>query len=340
VAQIRGNGFVVQAFRRSGGSLVPTGCMGASVLLLLATSWVQAQSAPKGNSNQRNPAVTSAASPVTTQQVTPQPVTPPLRSMTSAPPPLQPPNVTWDGKQLTIDADNSSLADILAIVRQRTGATIEIPAAASGERVFVHVGPGPVRDILSDLFYGMPFDYIVEAAEDDPDTLRRVVLTARGQGDSSTDVVIAGATDTGEVFGSGSDARGRGATDVQTRSERVRMMPGWNSPGKPSFQAEAEAALAAAQAAAQDSAAPQDSASAQDSTPVQDSTPPQDSARVQDSAPAPDADGVKAANASPSSTDSGDQSGVGQQIQSMTRMFEQRRQIQAQQNQPPPPSSN
>jgi hypothetical protein len=50
--------------------------------------------------------------------------------------PPQPPAVAWDGKRLTIDADNSTLAAVLGAVRDRTGASIEVPEAASGERVF------------------------------------------------------------------------------------------------------------------------------------------------------------------------------------------------------------
>ncbi len=328
MAQIRGSGFVVQSFRCSSGSLLSAGVTAAAVLLLLATSWVQAQSAPNSNSVPKTPPTTSATSPVPPQQFATPPVALPPPPPTVEQRPLQPPTVAWDGKQLTIDADNSSLADILVAVRQLTGASIELPAATSGERVFVHLGPGPVRDILSDLLYGTPFDYVIEAAEDDPDTLRRVVLTARGQGDVSTGVVVAGATETVEGVGGGGStlaagARGPAATDVGTRSDRVRMMPGWNSPGKPAFQANAEAALAAAQAATEDAAAATDSASTQDSAVAADP-----------------AEGTKASTSSPSTRDSNDQSGVGQAIQSMTRMFEQRRQIQVQQNQPPPPSSN
>jgi hypothetical protein len=260
--------------------------------------------------------------------------------------PPQPPTVTWDGKRLTIDADNSRLADILVAVRDQIHASIEIPGAASAERVFVHLGPGPARDILSDLLYGTPFDYIVEAADDDPDTLRKVVLTARGQSDSSSDVVVAGAANPGEGNGGeGSTpvaiAHGGEATDGRARPG-MRMMPGWASSGKTVFQADAEAA-AERTAKEQESAAPPESSAAQDSADTQDPTasqeprPAQDSvAAAQSSAAADPAEGARASN----SSNWDNQSGVGQAIQNMTRMFEQRRQIQAQQNQPSPPSSN
>jgi hypothetical protein len=333
VAQIPDSGFMVQLFRGSSGAPLPLGFTGAVVLLLLATSWVQAQT-PTSNSLGKNKPTISAVSPVPPQETAQPPAVPPPTPPTVEQKPPQPPAVDWDGKLLTIDADNSTLAAVLGAVRDRTGASIEIPGAASRERVFVHLGPGPVRDIISALLYGTPFDYIIESADDDSDTLRSVVLTPRGLGDRSSDVVVAGAANIGEGSGGGGSIpaavahRGE-ATDGRDRPEGVRMMPGWAGPGKPSFQADAEAALAAEQAAAQDAAAAQDSAA------------PQDSVASKDSAAAADAaEGKRASNSSPSTSDSDDPSGIGQAIQGMTRMFEQRRQIQAQQNQPPPPSSN
>lgn len=343
MAQIPGTGFVMERFQGSSGFLLSLGFTFVAVLLLLSPSKVQAQGASTSDASRKN----------TPQEVAPQPAPPTVEQT-----PPQPPAVAWDGKQLTIDADNSTLSAILVAVRERTGASIEVPPGASGERVFVHLGPGPARDIISSLVYGMPFDYVIETAEDDPDTLRKVVLTARGQSDSSGDVVAAGATNTGEgSSGSNLAVSGQlgGPTGGRVRTEGMRMMPGWAGPGKPTFQADAEAALAANQAAAQDSdaattdasATPQGSAAAaQDSvTPAQEgsATTSQDSASAHDSSAAADAADTRASNPSPSTdstSNSDDPSGVGQAIQSMTRMFEQRRQIQAKQNQPPPPPSN
>jgi hypothetical protein len=223
--------------------------------------------------------------------------------------------------------------------------------------VFIHLGPGSARDIISSLVYGTPFDYIVETAEDDPDTLRRVVLTARGQGDGSSEVVAVGAAETGEGTSGGAalagDAyRGR-ATEPLAHPERVRMMPGWSSPGKPTSQAAGEAALAAQEAAAQDAAAAADAtesaANAQNPGAGSVESQPANSNSLSSSPATTPASTVAESDLPPaapeesssnSASNSNDQSGVGQSIQNMTRMFEQRRQIQAQQNQPPPPSSN
>jgi hypothetical protein len=318
-------------------------------LLLLATSAVHAQSEPNNNSSKRNNEPIRATSPAIPQEVSPRAVvpTPPRHAVEE---PTRPAVVAWDGQQLTIDAENSTLADILVAVKNQTGATINIPGSAWGERVFVHLGPGPPRDILSSLIYGLPFDYIVETAEDDPNTLRSVALTPQGQGDGSNDVVAAGVGNGVGSAGGGAfpagDGYRAGTSGGGSRPEGARMMRGWSSSGKTTFQAEAEAALAAKQAAAQEAgaeqaatadqpaAAEQGSSPAQDSSVAQDSVPAQDSARAQDLAAGTDvAEATKASNSTSSTSDSNDQSGVGQAIQNMTRMFEQRRQIQQQQNQ-------
>src|ERR1700681_3322771 len=61
--------------------------------------------------------------------------------------PSSPPEVTLAGGQLTIVARNSTMADVLAAVKQKTGASVEMPAS-SGERVVGRFGPGAPRDVM------------------------------------------------------------------------------------------------------------------------------------------------------------------------------------------------
>jgi hypothetical protein len=227
---------------------------------------------------------------------------------------------------------------------------MEIPATASAERVFVHLGPGPVRDVLSSLLYGTGFDYIVETAEDNPDVLRSVVLTAEGRGDDS----VPGSLAENAVGGSGSGARGAAAEAAAHREAGMRLMPGWAGPGRPAFKADAEAAMAAKEAASPESAPASDSADATAQNPPppgtesaatgqeansngsqsSSPTPPSSTTAAGAEAGVPPETTAQADAASAPASDSGDQAGVSHMIQSMTRMFEQRRQIQAQQNQP------
>ena len=258
----------------------------------------------------------------------------------------QPPEIAWDGKQLTIDAENSKLSDILLAIRAKTGASVDFPGGATSERVAVHLGPAPVREVLSSLLYGTDFDYVIQSTDDDEDGLRSVVVTLRGgKGD---DLV-------------GADAEQVAADAAKTRG--MRLMPGWAAPGKPAFQAEAEAALAAKKEAEAESAVTAESAAATDSdVPTRGEGAAASSSESAAAGPSPtntdpksvpaatsSADGStvsvsdipppSTAAASSSSDSSGEQSEASQKVQNMLNMFEQRRQIQAQQNQRAAPTT-
>ena len=354
MSQVPGSGFAREVPRRVGRSLSCL-CL-ASVLAMSSLAPAQDASAPGRNSVRNDKPSTSAVSASTSAPVGPAsgaqddaPLAPPTAEQT----PPQLPVVTWDGNLLTIDAENSTLAAVLVALRAKTGASIEIPSSASRERVFVHLGPGQVRDIISSLLYGTEFDYIVETSDDDPDTLRSVVVTARGNGDDSTVGAIANASSAVAASGAGSSvaANGSPSTTAQGSShpEGMRMMRGWAAPGKTAFQADAEAAIAAEQAARESNFA-SDNADANAQSPPASGT---ESASGEQETKTSDAESASSAAASranansitesdippetassaSSPSDSSDQSGISQSIQNMTHMYEQRRQIQSQQNQ-------
>jgi len=355
VAQIPDRRFVGQSLRRVGRSLLSLGVTGVVALALLAASSAQGQGGASKPSRKDQPPI-SPVNP-TPQQVVPRPVAPlPSPASVEETTLPVPPSVKWDGKLLTVDAENSALSDVLIAIRDRTGAMLELSGDPARERVFVHLGPGSAREIISDLLYGTQFDYIVLASDDDPDALRSVVVTPRGRGDISIDAVVAGAADTNTGTGEeGSTLAAGSARDGGGGHERAaRMMPGYSGPSKPTFQVEAEAALVA-QKAAQEPASAADtgeaSANAQnsgaDSAGSQEAKSDHPSSSPAASSPAASITEsdlpppTERASSSASASDSNDQSGVAPMIQNMTRMFEQRRQIQAQQNQPPQqPSSN
>ena len=95
-----------------------------------------------------------------------------------------PPQVSYQDKQLTIIAPNSTLADILRAVRKQTGADIEVPSAP--ERVVTHLGPGPARDVLSDLLNGSRFNYVLLGSPGNDAILTRVVLVPKSGQDTGT----------------------------------------------------------------------------------------------------------------------------------------------------------
>jgi hypothetical protein len=92
--------------------------------------------------------------------------------------PASPPEVSFQGGELTITAQNSTLGDILKAVRAQTGATIDLPGNAS-ERVVGHFGPAPARDVLTSLLNGSHFNFVLLGSSTDPNALDRIILMAK-----------------------------------------------------------------------------------------------------------------------------------------------------------------
>jgi hypothetical protein len=107
----------------------------------------------------------------------PPPPPPTLEQM-----PASPPQVQYSRGQLTIMAENSTLADILGAVRTQTGALVDVPPSAT-ERVVAHLGPGPTRDVLTALLNGTHFNYVMIGSPAHPDHVDRLILTLKSGGD-------------------------------------------------------------------------------------------------------------------------------------------------------------
>ncbi|HTU43158.1 MAG TPA: hypothetical protein VMF10_15725 [Candidatus Aquilonibacter sp.] len=88
------------------------------------------------------------------------------------------PEVHFQNGLLTITAANSTLGDILRAVRNQTAAEIDVPGNAN-ERVAVHLGPAPPREVVAELLNGSHFNYILLGSPENASTLMRVVLVAK-----------------------------------------------------------------------------------------------------------------------------------------------------------------
>jgi len=71
------------------------------------------------------------------------------------------PTVIFRNGQLTIDARNSTLAEVLKLVAETGGATIDVPNGTGLDRIVDHDGPGPVQDVLARLLNGSGYDFII-----------------------------------------------------------------------------------------------------------------------------------------------------------------------------------
>jgi len=98
--------------------------------------------------------------------------------------PPNPPKVTCEGSNLTISAMNSTMGAVLNAIRTCTGAQIEIPEGAKGERLFAELGPGPVRTVLADFLGSTDFNFVIKASSADPQKVQMVLLNPR-TGDST-----------------------------------------------------------------------------------------------------------------------------------------------------------
>jgi hypothetical protein len=142
----------------------------APILLafLISNTWSAAQQTP----------VHKRAAKTGKKAVPDPPPAPPPPPPTPAQMPAVPPQVHYSQGQLTIVAENSTLADVLRAVRTQTGAAVEIPPNAT-ERVVAHLGPGPARDVLTALLNGSHFNYVMVGSATHPDTVDRLILTSK-----------------------------------------------------------------------------------------------------------------------------------------------------------------
>jgi hypothetical protein len=108
--------------------------------------------------------------------------------VTSTPPPASaekkatpPPKVTYQDGQLTIIAENALLSDILSALHTLMGAEIDLPASASSERIWVRLGPGAARKVVSELLSGTDLNFVIQGSSTDADGIQSVMLTPHNE---------------------------------------------------------------------------------------------------------------------------------------------------------------
>jgi hypothetical protein len=93
--------------------------------------------------------------------------------------PAEPLRVVCKGNQLTVAANDSTLASILNEVQKCTGAKIDIPAEAAEIRFFDTIGPLPIQEGLSVLLTASGYNFVIQSSDSDPDKVEAVLLMAR-----------------------------------------------------------------------------------------------------------------------------------------------------------------
>lgn len=147
--------------------------------LLLCLSLASTATSQKHATRKKpSPAKPPAAPVAAPQETQPQPQLPPA---TPEHGPASPPDVRFQGGQLTIVARNSNMSDVLNQVKQKTGASVDMPAA-SNERVVGQFGPGAPREVMAQLLNGSHYDYVLLGSPGEPTGLNKIVLMARAVG--------------------------------------------------------------------------------------------------------------------------------------------------------------
>jgi hypothetical protein len=118
-----------------------------------------------------------------------KPVTPPPPPPTPEQMAPAPPQVSYQNGQLTIQSQNSTLADILNAVRRQTGTQMDVPPGAASQRIATRLGPGAPQDVLRSLLNGSKFDYIILGSANTPGGVQRLILTPRTGGPATAPAV-------------------------------------------------------------------------------------------------------------------------------------------------------
>jgi hypothetical protein len=84
----------------------------------------------------------------------------------------------YQNGQLTIEALNASLSDVLRAACNQTGAAIDLPPGAD-ERVVGTFGPGPTQEVLASLLNGSSFNYLMLGSPNDATRLVRLTLSMK-----------------------------------------------------------------------------------------------------------------------------------------------------------------
>src|SRR5512146_1660976 len=167
-----GNGAAAMPVPRPNAQAIPTQPQQPSTTSSGVTA-AQVQRSAKGRSRAQRAAL----------QEQPQVPAPPP-TLEQSPPSA--PNVRMQNGLLMIDAHNSTLSQVLRAVQQQTGASMEVPAGASNERVVAQIGPGQPRDVINTLLNGSKFDYVILGVLGNPGAVQKVILTPRQGGSTGS----------------------------------------------------------------------------------------------------------------------------------------------------------
>jgi hypothetical protein len=130
---------------------------------------------------------------------------------------------------LRIVAEYISLRDILIAVSGQTGAEVQFPVGALGDRVFVHLGPATPQEVVTQLLKGSDFNYVILSSNTEPGGIARLILTraaSAGHEGSPSSAVLSNNATTPQLYGAGfSTDADSAAADLAPSPEQPPAVP-------------------------------------------------------------------------------------------------------------------
>jgi hypothetical protein len=131
--------------------------------------------------------------------------------------------VTYQNGQLTIEANNASLIDVLREVCKQIGAELDSQIVAD-ERVFNVLGPGPTREVLGALLRNSHFNYAMAESPNDPNALASVVVFPKTKGSTQQGTGDSGAQNRGTQAQAGSTDPKASAVEKNSGLKQIKEL--------------------------------------------------------------------------------------------------------------------
>ena len=90
------------------------------------------------------------------------------------------PTLSFDGRTLSLSAENQTFGQVMGLFQRQMGLEIEIPGDLSALRLpLVEVRNLSMREALLKVLEGSNYDYILVAAPEQPDRVRKLVVPGK-----------------------------------------------------------------------------------------------------------------------------------------------------------------
>ena len=140
------------------------------------------------------------------------------------------PTLSFDGRTLSVSAENQTFGQVMGLFQRQMGLEIDIPGDLSGLRLpLVEIRNLSMREALLKVLEGSNYDYILVAAPEQPDRVRKLVVPGKSSKVSAAATAFRSTNRPLEdPFGGGVETTFEDNANVQP--EPVPAAPGQNPP--------------------------------------------------------------------------------------------------------------